>query len=157
MAHRTIAFLAVIAVCASAVELSNEQHEKLPDFGNPQVPPVPCRGLPVVRNAHATRRSLSTPPRPGQVARRLRCSACRGSAVEYHTALSGEPRSGQLHCAAWARTTRRHPRALSLFVKTSPPPQSSGRSTRIAKIRPEPLTLNRRAPGEAQECQDQGF
>lgn len=61
-----MAFLAVMAVCASAVELSEEQHEKLPDFGNPQVPPVPCRGLRVVRGAHATLHSLSTPPRPGR-------------------------------------------------------------------------------------------
>ena len=131
-----LAVLAVIAVGTSAVELSEEQHEKLPDFGNPQVQPVPCRGLRVVRSAHATLRALLWV----QVARRLRCSACRGSAVEYHTALSGKLRSGQLHRAAWARTTRRHPRALRLFVKTSPPPQSSGRSARMPKssLNPKP-------------------
>ena len=50
---------AILSLCIAigAVELSEEQHEKLPDFGNPKI------------------------------AKRLRCSACRGSAVEYHDAL----------------------------------------------------------------------
>eukprot|EP00960_Hanusia_phi_P050261 760103-Hanusia_phi.AAC.7 len=64
----------LLSLQCTAVEITQEQHEHLPDFGDPKVAAGGCS-------------SRGRGDDSEQVAARLKCSACRGSAVEFHDAL----------------------------------------------------------------------